>query len=238
MTQSLALLCTLGVVAAVADIYPAGIPNVWGGLASAPAGGVLGGCSGHLFGYSGLDGNTSESADFTGVFEAEPYTLRFCGLKQPVVLKVDPQAATPGSVLVATNDALVVQTATSGPAGSAEYLKMAWASTAQLLGSAPPGSDLNLGASATWPHQTPSGFSCNTTGAGPVVALCWAPTVDAMSFAVGYAATAPAAVAIAANGTLSSVDEAVQRRLVQYAHLPPLTNSSRLRLFSKAISVM
>ena len=71
-----------------------------------------------------------------------------------------------------------------------------------------------------------------------MVALYWAPTVDSMSFAVGYAATAPAAVAIAANGTLSSVDEAVQRRLVQYNHLPPLTNSSRLRLFSKAISVM
>ena len=57
MPLSLALLCALGVAAAVADIYPAGIPNVWGGLASAPPGGVLGGCSGQLFGYSGLDGH-------------------------------------------------------------------------------------------------------------------------------------------------------------------------------------
>ena len=41
-------------------ILPNNVPNVWGGNSSAPPGGVLGGCSGWLFGFSGLDGATSE----------------------------------------------------------------------------------------------------------------------------------------------------------------------------------
>ena len=120
------------------------------------------------------------------------------------------------------------------------YVKMAWASTSQLVGSLPPMSDLSLDSSVAWPHPSPSGFPCNTTdaGTGAVVALCWAPTVDSMSFALGYASSPAAAVAMAANGTLSSVDSAIQDRLVQYNHLPALRNSSRLQLLGKAISVM
>ena len=48
---------------------PNNVPNVWGGNSSAPPGGVLGGCSGWLFGFSGLDGATSELHNFVALIE-------------------------------------------------------------------------------------------------------------------------------------------------------------------------
>ena len=97
-------------------------PIIWGLNASAPSGGVLGGCSGHLFGFSGLDGTTSESTDFVGVFasvNATAFDLRFCGLQERRTLTI----ALPGpftKVWAASNDVLELST------GGANF-SMAWA---------------------------------------------------------------------------------------------------------------
>jgi hypothetical protein len=55
--------------AAKSLLLPADLPDGWGGNTSAPPGGVLGGCSGWLFGFSGLDGLGSETHSFAALVE-------------------------------------------------------------------------------------------------------------------------------------------------------------------------
>lgn len=51
MSNAVISLLAIVLAGASAQGLPASLPNVWGGNASAPAGGVLGGCSGQLFGF-------------------------------------------------------------------------------------------------------------------------------------------------------------------------------------------
>jgi len=51
MSPAVTSLLAIMLAVASAQGLPASLPNVWGGNASAPAGGVLGGCSGQLFGF-------------------------------------------------------------------------------------------------------------------------------------------------------------------------------------------
>ena len=70
----------------------------------------MGGCSGWLFGFSGLDGETSESNNFVALVEGVDYKnfdLRFCGLKTPRKLSVSTSLKNK-SVSIATNDVILV----------------------------------------------------------------------------------------------------------------------------------
>ena len=91
------------------------LPSVWGGSAFSDS--VDGGCSGHIFAYSGLDGGpTNELSGFLGVLGATPFDIAFCQLSPQRTLQARfvPAAAQHGgaapnvTVTVATNDVLSV----------------------------------------------------------------------------------------------------------------------------------
>lgn len=62
-------------------------------------------CSGHLFGFSGLDGPTNETVNFVSVFGSEAFTIHVC-LKERRDLSVK-LASQDHTVLAATGDVLI-----------------------------------------------------------------------------------------------------------------------------------
>ena len=122
------------------------------------------GCSGHLFGFSGMDGPTKEDIDFVGVFTPDAYSLRFCALKQEQQLTVTPPGDRASDVVVAaTGDTLLVNT-TNGA------LRMAWASDSILAGRAPSGTQLSLKDASSWSNTT-GGASARPSMPGERVTL-------------------------------------------------------------------
>lgn len=220
-------------------------PSAWGVNSSAAPGGVLGGCSGHLFGFSGLDGNTSERADFVAVVEtvvaaAPPisFALRFCGLSTSSTLTI----SMPGpisNITTATNDVLQLA------AGDAQ-LSMAWASGSLLAGVVPPNSRLALTDSDAYTGDAaPPGVTCRI--AGQTLALCTSPTTLGMPWGLALDSDADAAVRTAATAACTrapcsfSLDETIEARLAPYAQSAAIAAHIRpefLPVAGKALSVM
>jgi hypothetical protein len=93
---------------------PINTPNVWGAAADAGSG-VLSGCSGQLFVYSGIDGVSNQTASFIGVVDSSPYSIKLCLPTQRMLsltLSSSPssdEGATAGDVVEAsTSDVLLV----------------------------------------------------------------------------------------------------------------------------------
>ncbi len=226
--------------AASATVYP----RVWGGSASAPPGGVLHGCSGHLFGFSGMDGPTKEDIDFVGVFTPDAYSLRFCALKQEQQLTVTPPGDRASDVVVAaTGDTLLVNT-TNGA------LRMAWASDSILAGRAPSGTQLSLKDASSWSNTT-GGRQCQTVDArrksDAGFALCMlADGAGSVWWALSRSSTPEAATSSASeavcppssdSGCDFDLEAVVSARLAPYAGLPDV-GSAWQSLLGKAFSVM
>ena len=178
------------------------LPTRWGVNSSAPAGGVLGGCSGHLFGFSGLDGDTHELTNFCGVFEASSvspssaFSVRFCGLDKPRSLFII-MPGTISEVTAATNDVLKISSSDPSPLPGGTSLSMAWAAGNLLAGFAPPDASVSLNESIPYSGSVaPAGVSCHV--AGDNVAFCVSPTTMGMPWGLAYEdAGADAAVATA-----------------------------------------
>ena len=214
-------------------------PTRWGVNASAPPGGVLGGCSGHLFGFSGLDGNTSERADLAGFFSlgATPasFELQFCG-KGRLTFSL-PSKLTATAVAVATNDALALQL-TGG------NLTMVWATSSLLAGFAP-AVWLNDSTAYTGP-AAPPGTACSVTGEN--LALCTASSPLGAHWGFAYDPKgADAAVGLAATAACvaGSANCSISLPLLVKARLEPYTSVATQRVhpefapvFAKALSVM
>ena len=223
------------------------LPTIWGVNASAAPGGVLGGCSGHMFAFSGLDGNTSETADFVGVFElAGPasFALRFCATSgQPVLQFSLPGPIADVNVTAATGDVLNISSAGGGA------LLMAWASGKLLVGALPPGASVQLNASEAYMGPAgPTGVACRVLKGRPAVALCTSPVVAGEPWGLAYsadgadaavAAAAVAACAPAGAGCNFSLPAVVGARLRAYTRAPPpRVAAPYLPLVGKALSVM
>ena len=212
------------------------VPAYWGVNASAPPGGVLGGCSGHLFAFSGLDGNTSESTDFAGVWEhpGSTYDLRFCGLRTSRTLTFG--LAEPVSVTVATND--VIQ------AGNVpeSWMSIAWVNASLLVGTASLHVPMQLSDSTMSDvAEGPTGAACTVTNASSgYLAFCRAPTDDAVPWALVLSTTRGAAVAQAAAAASNStiLRDALSARLAPYAGLASVGPPEYAALAAKAFSVM
>ena len=126
--------------------YDAIFPTVWGGNSSAPLGGYLNGCSGHLFGFSGLSGPTNETAGFVSVATVPGYSLSFCALSKARNFTVHPGGDV-DRVHIATGDVLVASSAagsTDAAMSAPDALKMAWVSKDRLAGTAPAGTILAI----------------------------------------------------------------------------------------------
>lgn len=145
--------------------FPPSLPDVLGLQSLAPAGGVLGNCSGQLFGFSGLDGQTSEELNFVGLFEQLPgaaandITLNFCacsGFGGRVYLTLNPPAAPAATPLVATNDAVVLSLGAEQPP-----VELVWLNGHMLGGSSP----LTGSAVRLWPGTSVAGAHANCTQA-------------------------------------------------------------------------
>ena len=193
---------------------PVDWPSVWGIEASRGADG----CSGHLFGFSGMDGPTSESDDFVGIFargrSASSHTLHFCGLDVEVGLTVS-LPSPPTSVSVATNDVLRLSCGGSEAA-------MAWVASDLLAGSSPPNSTLSLAPNATrllagrkGHGAAPSGPTCEVAGA--FVALCVLQTQAGMKWGLAYNKDKGAAVTRAATAACAGDACSEQRQRVAWA---------------------
>ena len=154
------------------------VPNVWGGHAAAITVGPVGGCSGHLFGFSGLDGPTDETHHFVGVFRPDAFSLAFCGLglRRDLAVRLGSDNATRSEggdeamvVHVATGDVLVAQAG-----GAAGNLTMAWASASLLAGRLPdaPGASVSLSGAEPWPGDPGACDYSFSAGDNSTVALC------------------------------------------------------------------
>ena len=140
------LLPSLGYGVAV----PAGTPNIFGGSGHGLSGGMGDGCSGQLFGFSGLDGPTFSTTNFVGVFEnASNYDLRLCTDTNRFVRLRDPSSGGGGSseappaavaVLAAANDALVALHPAAGDSDGSGggNISLAWRRWDLLVGALPP----------------------------------------------------------------------------------------------------
>lgn len=227
LALSALLLLRLAVAADPAEVF---VPEVWGGRSS---GSAAGGCSGHLFGFSGLDGATNETADFVGVFSAKAYSLKFCGLAHVRELLIDGDE---GDVLVATSDVLVVGYGATG------NLTLAWVAGGLLAGQLPDdavGNEISLSPRGKpWPDS-----ACSvSTSADDSVALCMSASG---AWGLGYSAeSADAAVALASTATEAafSLQAVVDLRLAPLQGLettvPAASAAPYQQLLGKSFSVM
>ena len=226
MRRRAARIATLAAIAVAAPALPPHLPDVWGGNASAPPGGVLGGCSGWLFGVSGLDGGTDHL--FAAVVEgtADDFDLRFCALEVAVTVRFRARNVT--KVACATGDAIVLETGGERVGASRAYAasaraRLAFASHDVLVGA---GFEVSLRGAALL-----DGCSSKAT-----VAVCAANG----TVAVARATDGDAAVAAARAALSSDVDAVVAARLAQYANetAVPRVVTGREKLRNKALSIM
>eukprot|EP00928_Gymnodinium_smaydae_P032783 TRINITY_DN23658_c0_g1_i1.p1 TRINITY_DN23658_c0_g1~~TRINITY_DN23658_c0_g1_i1.p1 ORF type:complete len:643 (+),score=57.77 TRINITY_DN23658_c0_g1_i1:39-1967(+) len=211
-------------------------PQVWGGSANAPPGGVLGGCSGHMFGFSGMDGATDEEADFVGVATGDGYSLKFCGLKaqRTLILRTPSENNT---VNVATGDVLIVQT--HGHTLGSGLMTMTWASAAVLIGAVPPGSDVLLDNAKAWSHTSPASVTCSVHEAKEdTLAFCSLPSTMQTLWALARSSLGPEDAVKVAQSAIGNMqlDAVVAERLISYQALPQVENYQML--LAKSLSVM
>eukprot|EP01065_Artemidia_motanka_P007391 TRINITY_DN13677_c0_g1_i1.p1 TRINITY_DN13677_c0_g1~~TRINITY_DN13677_c0_g1_i1.p1 ORF type:complete len:580 (+),score=192.49 TRINITY_DN13677_c0_g1_i1:7-1746(+) len=195
-----------------AIVVPANAPDVYGG---ASYGTVLGRTSGHMFAFSGADGQTREGSGFVGVLTPERYGVELVGAA--ATLKAGLSGADE-VVAAASSDVLVVQ----DRGNRTHDLVFAWSAWDTLVGRAD---------SVTVGSGSVSG-GCVAEGK---VALCRAAV--GRTFAVVYGENATARAAAAAD--TADVDAVASARLAVFDGLPtPALNGSLSRLSSKAYSVM
>jgi len=211
-------------------------PQVWGGNANAPPGGVLGGCSGLLFGFSGMDGATDEEADFVGVATGAGYSLKFCGLKtqRTLILKAPSENNT---VNVATGDVLVVQNHERVLGNG--LVTMAWASAGVLIGAVPPGSEVSLDKAQIWNHSGPAGVTCDVHEAKEdTLAFCSSPSTLQTSWALARSAIGTEDAVKLAQSAIGNMqlDAVVADRLFSYQALPQVGKYQMM--LAKSLSVM
>ena len=213
---------------------PENIPNVWGGNASAPPGGVLRGCSGWLFGFSGLDGTTSELDNFVALVEGDTsseFTFRFCGLDSARKLRVISPTNGSQDIDVATNDVIYYK-------GRKSNLLITFAARNIMIGSGVKDVELEDSTSS-------NGCSVSTAKSGDgTVALC-TEKMDSLSSLLSYALvysknmTVEDVVGMAKKSLALNVESVATARLAQYnVKFLPSVRSGREKLRNKAISIM
>jgi hypothetical protein len=219
--------------AAKSLVLPANLPDVWGGNTSAPPGGVLGGCSGWLFGFSGLDGLGSEIHNFAALVEGETvnsFDLRFCGLQRspsPVLsLTASVNLHDDDTIKVATNDLLIL-----GHASTA----LTFSKWNVLVGTGFDTASLKEGV----PSKADKHCFGVTTRDG-AISLCRSPGTSA--FALAFSNVSSIDAMNTADKTLSELDmtSLIQERLQQYndTHGLPKVLKGREKLRNKCVSIM
>ncbi|MCU0501707.1 MAG: hypothetical protein MUC51_08045 [Anaerolineae bacterium] len=188
------------------------LPDIWG--------------EGAIFAFSGIDGPTRSMTNFVLAFGAEPYDL-LIHTAAPHVLRL--RLPDPGQVLVATNDALIVET----PSGELIVTFSAWHT---VIGQLPAGASVELAPlppvtdTDPWaPHYDPR---CLTET--EAVAL----RRNESRFAVAYGETPEVAGARAEAGLSADLSAEVTRRLAFYAALPKGTDDGEARFLRKCAGVM
>ncbi len=209
---------------------PNNVPNVWGGNSSAPPGGVLGGCSGWLFGFSGLDGATSELHNFVALIEGDNYTnfdLRFCGLKNNVRrLTITTSVGNENIVKIATNDVIVI--GSEHEEDDNNDVVITYASWDVLIGT---------GVSDTVLDNSSIVNSCSVSVMeSSIVALC----MEKSTFSLVYTSnsTINEAVELAKKSLMLNIQSVVNDRMGQYHVNLPSVKPGREKLRNKAISIM
>ena len=192
------LLPSLGYGVAV----PAGTPNIFGGSGHGLSGGMGDGCSGQLFGFSGLDGPTFSTTNFVGVFEnASNYDLRLCtDTNRFVRLRVPSSGGGGGSseappaavvVLAAANDALVALHPAAGDSDGSGggNISLAWRRWDLLVGALPPRSVVSMDGAAPLaaPPGAPAGMVCVGAAAKAAVAAATVVGLDCADLAGTWA---------------------------------------------------
>ena len=219
--------------AAKSLLLPADLPDIWGGNTSAPSGGVLGGCSGWLFGFSGLDGFGSETHNFAALIEGEmvnSFDLRFCGLKRspsPVLsLTASANPQVDDTIKVATNDLLIFGHASTAMTFSKwNVLVGVGFDTATLKEGIPTEGDNNC-------------FGVTTHDGA--VSLCRSP--GSGTFALAFSNVSSSDAMNIAYKELSELDmtSLIQERLLQYNDTRglPKVLKGREKLRNKCVSIM
>ena len=216
-------------------------PRVWGGSASASS--VAGGCSGYLFGFSGLDGPTTELSELVAVAQQnKSFSLQFCAIASPRTLTLDGPRE---DVQAATGDVIV-----AGKPGS-QQLRVAWVSANLLAGQSPPGQNISLSHASPSPLVPPGAsaeLSCVQSSVSPelVLALCTHALAPGGGVAWGFAADAKESSAVKLASTAACdegqpgcaihLSELIVRRLKPYSSLPAAGPFAPL--LAKSLSVM
>jgi hypothetical protein len=210
-------------------------PSVWGGAAGIQDG-PAGGCSGHLFAFSGLDGPTVEADAFVAIAKDNAtLSLLFCSLLLPRVLHVRSAPGLRESVRIATNDVIV-----AGPKGS--EFKMVWASRSLLAGFSPPGTSVELSNSAA--ILAADGPSCSATEIthAQTIVLCVGPTAEGAAWGLAMGRNKTEAMDLASMATCSGpgcgvqLESLIAGRLLPYEKLGD--GGKFAPLLGKALSVM
>ena len=215
------------------------LPSVWGGAAAAPPGqGPAGGCSGHLFAYSGLSGTTTEQDPLVGIglTTSDGLALLFCSLEHAPTLHIQGGANLTSLVRVATGDVLI-----AGGGISDHQLKLAWTSKDLLAGVAPLAFNVRL----DYPTQAQAtGVGCTRIIGGDStkpVTLCVnrTRTDGRLGFGLAYewsSSYAERRATAAAAMSISELDAIVRKHLAPYSALPATKEYGPL--LAKALAVM
>ena len=212
-------------------------PTVWGGSAAARKGqGPAGGCSGHLFAFSGLDGPTNEENPFIGIArDNSSLSLLFCNLLIPRILLVR-GAGLREKTRVAASDVVL-----AGPTdGSGPQLQMAWSDRYLLAGEASHGAGVYL----MGDMPVPSAPNCTHVSGAQAVVLCSRSLPDggrvawglAMGITLAEAVSRAMAAACSGPQCLVQLPALIKARLAPFDGLPTVKTYGPL--LAKALSVM
>ena len=173
-------------------------------------------CGGQLFGFSGLDGQTSEDSGFVAIQTFPIGSLSFCVMAKSPTLVVDSAAVlSAADVTVATNDVMVARSQSTGAA-----LTMAWHSGRLLLGQSSATVPVSL-ASAAVLGDAPAGLTCSWVSN---LVLCLAkPASDQVSWGLGVAANAGASAASAEAMSMATTVRSAGAAEAAKARLAPLS---------------
>lgn len=209
------------------------LPSVWGGNSSAPPHALYHGCSGYLFGFSGLSGPTNETAGFVAIATLPGYSLSFCALSQLRNFTLQPAGGVIDKTFVATSDVLVAGAAASSvraALSAPDAVKMVWESKDKIVGTAPAGTVLAISGSTAWRD--------GCTVSGDDIALCRSgSSAGPITFALAHATSAAAAVSLANDTVGLNLTALISERLQPYRALPKVAKEYA-PLLAKALSVM
>mmetsp|Transcript_39838 Transcript_39838/g.70038 ORF Transcript_39838/g.70038 Transcript_39838/m.70038 type:complete len:694 (+) Transcript_39838:83-2164(+) len=230
---------------AYADVTETAYPNVLGSASYTHHKGGTVECSGHLFGFSGMDGTTEEAAGFVGVFVRD-FSLDFCALSTPRSLHIRSGQYRQSKIVAATGDVLLADVSLTNGAGFSR-LSMLWVNDRLLAGLLPAddNSRITLSPSYLWSDETEPTVQCHvSSGDEDVLALCYTTTPAGTPFALARS-TSNAAAAVSLAKTAVCVEDPctydmnnlTESRLAPYASLPKVSSEYQA-LLSKALSVM